>query len=214
MLHSIFSGLNIIDWLYDTVCMIPAIIIGLSLHEYAHAKVADLCGDPTPRMMGRVTIDPRAHVDIYGLIALLVVHFGWGKPVMVNPTNFRHRKLDTFLVSIAGVTMNCIVAVIFGLILRFAIRSSIYSFFLTKAGGIIWSILSSVVVINFGLMLFNLLPIPPLDGFNAIATIFNLDTRNALKNSMIILIILILLDVPSYLLGKPLSFLVNHLIFL
>ena len=214
MFSSIFSGLSLVEWLYNTVCMIPAIIIGLSLHEYAHAKMADLCGDPTPRVMGRVTIDPRAHVDPYGLIALLIVHFGWGKPVMINPVYFRHRKLDTFLVSIAGVSMNCIIAVIVGLILRFAIRSSLYSFLLTPTGDIVWSILANIVVINFGLMLFNLLPVPPLDGFNAIATIFNINTRNALKNSMIILIILILFNVPSYLLNKPLSFLVNHLIFL
>ena len=214
MFSNIFSGFNLIQWLYNTVCMMPAVIIGLSMHEFAHAKVAELCGDPTPRLMGRVTIDPRAHINPYGLIALIIVHFGWGKPVMINPTYFRHRKLDTFLVSIAGVTMNCIIAVIFGLLLRFAIRSSLYDFLLTPTGDIVWSILSYVVVINFGLMLFNLLPVPPLDGFNAITTIFNLNPKIAYKNSMILLILLILFNVPSYLLTRPLNFLINHLIFL
>lgn len=214
MFRSFLSGFNIIDWLYNTICMLPAVIIGLSMHEFAHAKVAELCGDPTPRLMGRVTIDPRAHINPYGLIALIIVHFGWGQPVMINPSYFRHRKADTFLVSIAGVTMNCIIALAFGLMLRYAIRSSLYDFFLTPTGDIVWSILSYIVVINFGLMLFNLLPVPPLDGFNAITTLFNLNPKIAYKNSMIILILLILFDVPSYLLVRPLNFLINHLIFL
>lgn len=214
MIQSLFSGnFDIANWLYNMVCLVPAIIIGLSLHEFSHAKVADLCGDPTPRMMGRVTIDPRAHVDPIGIACLLLLHFGWGKPVLVNPNNFRNRRRDSLLVSIAGVTMNLIVGVISGLILRFCLRSGAIEFFLTKSGGIVFDMMYYLVYINFSLMLFNLLPVPPLDGFNACRAIFNVSGAKLARYGSTILIIMIIFNIPSLILSRPLAFLVNTIVF-
>ncbi len=199
-------------WMMDTILLLPAIIIALSFHEYAHAKMANLSGDPTPRNMGRVTIDPRAHIDPFGLIALIFIHFGWGKPVVINPYNFKNRKRDSILVGISGVTMNLILAVLFGGII-FIVRSMAPDFFSGDFGGIVGYMLMEIVIINVTLMLFNLLPIPPLDGFGVIADIFNLyDTnfyRTVYQNSMLILMVAIILDIPSKLLSTPLVYIVN-----
>ena len=91
--------------------MLPGIIIGLAFHEFAHAAVAFKLGDPTPKMQGRVTINPLAHIDPVGLAALLFAGFGWGVPVQINPSNFKKRRRDELLVSLAGVTMNLVIAI-------------------------------------------------------------------------------------------------------
>ena len=218
MIRALANG-GLFDWIYQTLCMIPGIIIGLSLHEYAHAYVADKCGDPTPRSMGRLSVDPRAHVDWFGLISLALIHFGWGKPVVINPSNFKNLRRDSLLVGVAGVTMNFIIATAFGIVLRFAMMSDAILMFLggNAAGVIIFDIWLRVITINYSLMLFNLIPVPPLDGFGIISDIFNLRGKPIwmfiYKNSMIILIIFILFDIPSFLLSKPLNFLVNAVVF-
>lgn len=214
MIRSLFSGnFDIAAWLYEIVCLVPGIITGLSLHEFAHAKVADLCGDPTPRLMGRVTVDPRAHVDPIGIACLLLLHFGWGKPVTVDPRNFRNQRRDSFFVSIAGVSMNCLIGVAVGLILRFALKGGALNFFLSSTGGIIFEMLYDLVYINFSLMLFNLLPVPPLDGFNICRALFNISGAKLARYGTAILLILILLNVPSLILSRPLAFLVNTIVF-
>ena len=101
MIRALANG-GLFDWIYQTLCMIPGIIIGLSLHEYAHAYVADKCGDPTPRSMGRLSVDPRAHVDWFGLISLALIHFGWGKPVVYNPSNIGDSEFPVFAKPIVG----------------------------------------------------------------------------------------------------------------
>ena len=91
---------------------IPGLIIAMTFHEYAHARAAVALGDFTPRLMGRLTLDPRAHIDPVGLIMLFLVRFGWAKPVMVNPSNFRQPKRDDILVSVAGPAMNLLLGFI------------------------------------------------------------------------------------------------------
>lgn len=88
-------------WLMNILMMLPAIIIGLSFHEYAHAVTAYKMGDPTPKMQGRVTINPMAHIDWLGFAALVFCGFGWGVPVEINPANFRNRRKGELLVSLA-----------------------------------------------------------------------------------------------------------------
>ena len=218
MLRSLING-GFFNWLYQTICMIPGIIIGLSFHEYAHAYVADKCGDPTPRYMGRVSLDPRAHVDWFGIVSLALIHFGWGKPVQINPYNFKNRKRDSILVGLAGVATNFAIATIFGIIIRILLMSDAALMFLgsTQAGSIIFDILMDVVSINYSLMLFNLIPVPPLDGFGVLADIFDMRGTQVYnfiyKNSMIILILFILFDIPSLILSRPLNFLVRTVIF-
>ena len=152
---------------------LPGIILGLSLHEFAHAWMSDRLGDPTPRRQGRLTINPLAHIDPLGFVALLLVGFGWGKPVMIDPSYYKHRRRDEFLVAIAGVTMNLIIAVI----LSFPARA-LFRMYYTNGSPLVENIFYIVyyaVSINICLMVFNLIPCPPLDGWNIVTQIFRLD---------------------------------------
>ena len=94
---------------------LPGIILGLSFHEFAHAWMSNKLGDPTPKRQGRLTINPLAHIDWIGFLCLLLVGFGWGKPVEIDPRYYKHRRRDEFLVAIAGVTMNLILAIVFSI---------------------------------------------------------------------------------------------------
>ena len=155
--------------------MLPGIIIGLSFHEFAHAWVSDKLGDPTPRRQGRVTINPLAHIDWMGFLALLLVGFGWGKPVQIDPGYYKHRRRDEFLVGIAGVTMNLLLAVIFSIPARAMVRA----FSGAPASDLVYNIylmLFYIVSINVVLMIFNLIPCPPLDGWGILTQIFRLDS--------------------------------------
>jgi Zn-dependent protease len=95
-----------------------SIIIAISIHEYAHAKAADYLGDPTPGLQGRLTLNPRAHIDLYGLGLLIVFGFGWGKPVQFDPFNLKNPRRDSAIISIAGPASNVILATICSLLLR------------------------------------------------------------------------------------------------
>ena len=202
------------DWIVSTLITIPGIIVGLSFHEYAHAMVAYKCGDVTPKIMGRCTVEPQAHVDLMGILSLLFIGFGWGKPVVVNPRNFRNRRRDSILVGVAGVTMNFIVALVFGLILKLLVTAA-PAILTTSFGHTIFMMFYYVIVINVSLMLFNLLPVPPLDGFNVITEIFHLENTQfhsfVYRNSMVILLALIILDVPHMLLTRPLYAIVSFI---
>ena len=156
------------------ILMLPGIISGLSFHEFAHAWVSDRLGDPTPRRDGRVTINPLAHIDWLGFAALLLVGFGWGKPVMIDPRYYKNRRRDEFLVAIAGVTMNLIIAVVLSIPVRMMMKhygAGVPSDLMYN----IFQILYYAVFINVVLMIFNLLPVPPLDGWNIFTQLFKLD---------------------------------------
>jgi Zn-dependent protease len=142
---------------------LPAILIGISIHEYGHALAAVKLGDDTPLHQGRLTLNPLSHLDPFGFLCLLLVGFGWAKPVMINPRNFKNPKRDDIIVSIAGVTLNLVTAVIFVLIIK-ALVSNYRSIFNTNTGQYLLIMLYSVVQINIVLMVFNLIPLPPLDG--------------------------------------------------
>ena len=153
--------------------MLPGIILGLSFHEFAHAWVSDKLGDPTPRRQGRVTINPLAHIDWIGFLALLLVGFGWGKPVQIDPSYYKNKRRDEFLVSIAGVTMNLILAVIISIPAKLMIKT--FSAGTSELVYNIYLILFYAVTINLVLMIFNLIPCPPLDGWGIITQLFGLD---------------------------------------
>jgi Zn-dependent protease len=201
------------DWFVDTILMLPAIIIGLSFHEYAHAKVAVLCGDNTPLYQGRVTLDPRAHIDPIGLACLLLIHFGWGQPVRIDPRNFRSRRRDMILVGLAGITMNFLLAVAVGLILGVITRLLPGFLYSNVLGNALGRVLMQIAVVNVSLMLFNLLPVPPLDGFGVVCDVFNLRGSGFYNfvyfNSRWILMAMIFFGIPSMLLSRPLSIIIS-----
>ena len=153
------------EWLLTKLYILPGILIGLAFHEFAHAEAAYRLGDTTPKYQGRLTVNPFAHMDIVGFLALIFVGFGWGKPVEINPNNFKHPRRDDLIVAFAGVVMNFLVAVAFTLILRFYISGvGLTTYNMGSWQGIIYYIILYTIQINLVLMIFNLMPVPPLDG--------------------------------------------------
>jgi Zn-dependent protease len=154
--------------------ILPGLIVGFSMHEFAHAWVSHMLGDPTPKAQGRLTVNPAAHIDPIGLIMLVLFHFGWGKPVQVNPNYYKHRRLGEAAVSLAGVIMNFIIAFIgmgiIRLITMLPLGDSLMS--------VIIGVMTGLVQINLVLMIFNLIPIPPLDGWGVVTQIFNLERKS------------------------------------
>ncbi len=165
--------INMGTWILNKILVLPAILIGLCFHEFAHGFVSDRLGDPTPKLQGRLMVNPKAHIDPFGFIALLIAGFGWGKPVEIDPRYYKHRRRDELLVALAGIIMNLLIAIVFAFIVKIIliISPGIYA---NAVGKIIMTILQNVIIINIVLMVFNLLPVPPLDGFNVLTEIFNL----------------------------------------
>ena len=146
---------------------LPAVIIAITFHEFAHAWAADKLGDDTPRMQGRLNLNPISHIDPAGFILLMFAGFGWGKPVQINPRNFnRNVRMDKgeALVSLAGPLMNFILAIISAFALGAVYMFSSTSFITSTVGSIIYILLQQILAINIGLGVFNLIPLPPLDG--------------------------------------------------
>lgn len=155
----------------DLIFRILAIVIGLTLHEFGHAAVAVLLGDNTPREQGRLTLNPLAHLDVLGLLMILFSFFGWARPVQFNPRRFRiGPRLGIVLVALAGPLMNIIVAIV-SLVL---LRSVIYTI---SSNSFILLLLTALASVNIALAVFNLVPVPPLDGWNVVSNLFPLRGR-------------------------------------
>ncbi|MCI5567560.1 MAG: site-2 protease family protein [Veillonellaceae bacterium] len=144
--------------LLSIVAGIPGLLIAMVLHEYAHAWMAVKMGDFTPRMMGRLTLNPVAHIDLIGLIMLLLVRFGWAKPVIINPNNFKNIRKGEILTAFAGPLMNLIVAFVFLVLYAFMVK---YGVNLTQGVNLVFTL---IIIYNINFAIFNLLPLPPLDG--------------------------------------------------
>ena len=190
------------------ILTLPGIIIALSFHEFAHAWVSFKLGDPTPARQGRLTINPLAHIDWIGFVTLIFFGFGWGKPVMIDPYYYKNRRRDEILVGLAGVTMNLILAVIFSFPTK--LLYSLYiktGFYLAQMA---YFIFYYTVMINLCLMIFNLIPCPPLDGWGIVTQIFKLDKKpwyyTVYRYGPIILIGLILFNVTNPILTTCINF--------
>lgn len=148
--------------LTQTLKIIPAAIIGLTVHEFSHAYVAFLLGDNTAKEQGRITLNPLQHIDWMGFFLIIIAGFGWAKPVSFNPQNLKHKHRDEILISLAGPVSNLLLAILFFIMVR-----GLYSidyFNSTSIGLDCINILVIWGIINLGLFIFNLIPIPPLDG--------------------------------------------------
>lgn len=181
----ILSGLSLIM----IIASIPALIIAAAGHEYAHAKAADLLGDPTPRMMGRLTMNPFVHLDLIGSLALILGGFGWAKPVVVNPTHFKDPRTDDMIVSIAGPMANLLMAFIAYVVMR-----SLESIHLLHNESSLYLVLFFIVVYNINFAILNLMPVPPLDGSHILMNCLPLKWQvHIAQFSMVSLIILIVI---------------------
>jgi Zn-dependent protease len=144
--------------------VLPAVLVGFTVHEFSHALVAVRLGDSTPRDQGRLTLNPISHIELIGLLMILLVGFGWAKPVQINPRNFKNPKNDEILVSLAGPFSNLLFGIAFAVALKFLFTLAPQIFYTVGFGPILFQILSYFVWINLLLAVFNLFPIPPLDG--------------------------------------------------
>ena len=155
------------EGLFELVLSIPAVLLAITVHEFGHAFAAYKLGDDTPLRQGRLSLNPLDHVDPLGLAMLLFAHIGWGKPVQIDPRNYNRNitveKADA-IVSFAGPLMNFITAIIFALIYCAIFKFASATFTFSNIGIIIISIVADVVIMNIGLGVFNLIPLPPLDG--------------------------------------------------
>lgn len=204
------------EWIYSKVMILPGIIIGLTFHEAAHGYASHFLGDPTPKYQGRLTLNPFKHIDPIGFLCLMFAGFGWGVPVAIDPRYYKHRRRDEFIVSIAGVVTNLVIAVIFSFIVKWMANSLEYGP-LYNVGVIFMNICVYIVAINIILMIFNLLPVPPLDGFGIVTQIFNLQKYEwwwtLYKNGSFILMIMIIFDITSKIIDPIYEFFLNLLLF-
>lgn len=151
----------------------PILVLAIVVHEFAHAFVADKLGDPTPRVQGRVTLDPRAHLDPLGTLMLFLFRFGWGKPVIFDPYNLREPIRDGALIALAGPLSNIVMAASASLLLHFFSVPLLFS-----------EILQQFIFINCVLATFNLVPIHPLDGSKIILAILPKETAQEYESIM------------------------------
>lgn len=192
------------------ILKIPAIVIAFVFHEFAHAAMATAFGDPTPRRAGRLTLEPLAHLDWLGTFCLLLLGFGWAKPTPVQPANFKNRFWGEILVSSAGVLMNLVIAFLFAiawLVLHHALA-------LTRTTAMLLQAIDLVVGINLVLVVFNLLPIPPLDGWHVVRTLLPPRVRWTTgvqfeRWGPMLMLVLIFFGLIGYLLNPPLRLLAS-----
>lgn len=202
--------------LYRIVLTIPAILIAFTFHEYAHAIVADKLGDRTPRFQGRLTFNPLAHIDPIGFLMILVAGFGWAKPVQTNPSAFRSYYKDHLKVAIAGPIANILVALIFTPIIIIYYKHLANLIPMASLAGVIGDILEQIVLINIVLFIFNLMPIPGLDGYHVLSDLFP-STFNRLsykihRYEILILIIFLATPISNYLVSRPAVFIFFRLL--
>lgn len=216
------------------IFMIPALLLAVIVHELGHGIIAYRLGDPTPKLAGRLTFNPIPHIDPFGSIilpAILIIFnspilFGWAKPVPINPFNFKklgYRK-GIAITSLAGVSMNMVFAFIFGFLFQLFSNEAVLSSIASILGtGFIKSVIMPLLIffqysvsINVILAIFNLLPIPPLDGWRFITSLLPIHLEQKIQPieqyGMIILIVLLMVGALNYILIPPYIFLTKLLL--
>jgi Zn-dependent protease len=191
------------SYLYYPVRDLPfvflVLMIAFTLHEFAHAYMADKFGDPTPRSMGRVTLNPQVHLDVFGTILIFIAGLGWAKPVMVNRSNFKNPRLMGIIVSAVGPLSNLFVAFV-GLFIYYLIPYfNLYSGMNQGVQDAILTFLGYLISLNMTLFLFNLLPLPPLDGYRILQDLLPVDYKLKLQEyeQWAIYIFILIMIVPG-----------------
>jgi Zn-dependent protease len=159
--------------------VLPGIILGLTIHEYAHTLTALRLGDDTAKQAGRLTLNPLKHIDPIGFIFLLVAGFGWAKPVMIDGSKLQHPRRDDILISLAGPVSNLLLAILIAIILKVSLLLAPYNG--EALHGDVLNVCIAAVYINIGLFIFNLIPLPPLDGSHLITSFVTAKSLSAAR---------------------------------
>ena len=205
--------------LLEMLLRVPPLLFALTVHEFAHAWMAWRCGDPTAKNLGRLSFNPLVHLDPIGAICLLFAPFGWAKPVPVNPYNFRNPRRDDILVSLAGVAANMATAIALAIVIRIAVHFG----FNPRTSQVVWTLwlmLHVLLLMSVGLFLFNLIPVPPLDGSHVLRNVLPYDKAVAYERltpvfSMAFLILMVTNahhGIIDAVLGPPHTFIVRLLL--
>jgi Zn-dependent protease len=197
-------------FLQSLILMAPALLLAVTVHEVAHGWVADRLGDPTARALGRLTLNPLPHIDPFGALAFVLAGFGWAKPVPVNAANLRHPRRDMALVAAAGPLSNFALAFVGLVALSLVVRAEPDPFLAVPLIGV----LRYVYTFNLGLAIFNLIPLPPLDGGHFLPYFLPRGSWPLLRTleqyGPILLIVLVVSGATRYIMG-PLMQLVSGL---
>ena len=204
-----------VNMLIGLLMSLPAVLIAITFHEFAHAFVADKLGDDTPRRQGRLNLNPLSHIDPVGFFMLVFAHFGWGKPVEINPTNFNRKRsmsAQEAIVALAGPVMNLIIAIVLTIIL-FAINAFASTFVFTTVGMLICLTLQMAISVNIGLGVFNLIPLPPLDGSKILIHFLPYNAKTWFENNTqlfyVIFIVLWITNLISYIISPVIGVVSN-----
>lgn len=197
-MFNIFSQSGLISFLYT----LPALLLSLSIHEFAHAYVAYKLGDKSQKALGRLTLDPLKHIDPIGFLCIALIGFGWGKPVLIDDRNFKNRAKGTMLVSLAGPASNLILAILLTIILKILIVTGAISIVATSSvASILFNMFILTIQFNVVFAVFNMLPIPPFDGSKVLYYFLPYKYKNIMytlqKYSFVILLVLVLTNLGS-----------------
>ena len=218
MFRGLISGLT--QNLPVFLCRLPALLLALTVHETAHGYVANKLGDPTAKDMGRLTLNPLKHLDPIGALMMLFFGFGWARPVPINPRNFRHPKTGMALSALAGPVSNILLAFLGVLVYEVLYLTPI----VYSDSGVVYALfmfLTIFIYLNVSLAIFNLIPVPPLDGSRILLTFLPPKAYFGLmkyeRYIVLVLIILLYIDIPTpagsfNLISTPISFLSTKLV--
>lgn len=214
-LSNIFTGrFSLVEFLLT----IPGVLLAITFHEFAHAYAADKLGDTTPRSQGRLNLNPLSHLDPFGLFMLIFAHIGWGKPVQINPRNF-DRKISMAageaIVAFAGPFMNFILSIVFTIVF-YAIRTfSGAGFLASTVGVVITTMVSYCIIVNVGLGVFNLIPLPPLDGSKILKNLLPYNARSWMESHEMFFYAIFLLiwitDLAAYIINPVINAIIGGL---
>lgn len=172
--------------LFMLLVSVPGVLIAITFHEFAHGYVAYKLGDNTAKLEGRLSLNPLDHLDPIGTLMLLLAGFGWGKPVNVNPSNYTRKismEKGEALVSLAGPLMNIILSIIFAIIYFAIYKFANVTFLSSTVGSVLMLLISATISINVGLGIFNLIPLPPLDGSKIIMPFLPYKAKQWFRNN-------------------------------
>lgn len=198
--------------LFSLLVSIPGVLLAITFHEFAHGYTAYKLGDNTAKNEGRLSLNPLDHLDPIGTLMLLFAKFGWGKPVHVNPVNYTRKismEKGEAIVSAAGPLTNIVLAFILALIYEALIKFASIEFLLSTVGNIIKLIIESAILINIGLGVFNLIPLPPLDGSKIIMPFLPYNAKQWFRNNeqifYIIFVVIWITGIASIIISPAIS---------